>query len=182
MKPDTQRLNNFWREQLDTFVEQLADDIKAHAGPGYATMPRDRLLDIVKRHVQAWLAALEAGDPAQLVDLTHTAASQRIDDGIEISEVMRGTDAARERIWRLMAQLYAAGDWDMDVVEMVERWLHEVRKAVVDGYSGHFQEASERLAERERALADQSRLIQELSVPIVPIHEGVLGLPLVGAI
>ncbi len=95
---------------------------------------------------------------------------------------MLGTDTVRTHIWRLMAQLYAAGDWDMDVVELVERWLHEVRKAVVDGYSGHFQQASDQLAERERALQAQSQLIQELSVPIVPIHEGVLVLPLVGAV
>jgi rsbT co-antagonist protein RsbR len=182
MKPDTNRLSTFWREQLDTFVEQLADDMKAHAGTSYAAMPRDRLLGIVKEHIQAWLTSLDAGDPAQLIDVTHTAASQRIEDGIEIREVMRGADITREHIWRLMGQLYAAGDWDLDVVELVERWLHEVRKAVVDGYSGHFQEASERLAERERALEDQSRLIQELSVPIVPIHEGVLVLPLVGAV
>jgi rsbT co-antagonist protein RsbR len=182
MKPDTQRLNSFWRERLDTFVEQLADDMKTQAGMAYATMPRDRLLEILKTHVQAWLAALDAGDPAALIDVTHAAASERIDDGIEIREVMRGTDMTRKHVWQLMGQLYAAGDWDMDVVELVERWLHEVRKAVVDGYSRHFQEASERLAERERALEDQSRLIQELSVPIVPIHEGVLVLPLVGAV
>lgn len=182
MKPDTQRLNSFWREQLDTFVEQLADDLKAQAGTAYAAMPRDRLLAILKEHVQAWLTALDAGDPAALIDSTHAAASQRISDGVEIREVMGSTDLTRKHVWQLMGQLYAAGDWDMDVVEMVERWLHEVRKAVVDGYSGHFEEASQRLAERERALEDQSRLIQELSVPIVPIHEGVLVLPLVGAV
>jgi len=182
MKPDTNRLNSFWRDQQDTFVEQLADDIKAHAGPSYAAMPRDKLLDTIKGHTQAWLVALETGDPAALIDFTHTTASQRIQDGIEISEVMLGTDITRKHVWQLMGQFYAAGDWDMDVVELVERWLHEVRKAVIDGYSGHFQEASERLAERERALEDQSQLIQELSVPIVPIHEGVLVLPLVGAV
>ena len=124
MKPDTNRLSTFWRDQLDAFVGQLADDIKEHAGSSYAAMPRDKLLDIVRGHVQAWLASLEAGDPAQLIEVTHTAASQRIEDGIEIREVMRGTDATRQQIWRLMGELYAAGDWDMDVVELVERWMH----------------------------------------------------------
>jgi rsbT co-antagonist protein RsbR len=182
MKPDTKRLSQFWREQIDTFVEQLADETMAQAGPSYAEISRGKLVESLKAHVQAWLSALDSSDPSPLTDVTHRLSSQRIDDGFEIHEVMRGTDIVRKHIWQLMAQLYAAGDWDMDVVELVERWLHEVRKAVVDGYSGHFQQASDQLAERERALQAQSQLIQELSVPIVPIHEGVLVLPLVGAV
>jgi rsbT co-antagonist protein RsbR len=44
------------------------------------------------------------------------------------------------------------------------------------------QEARKRLAEHEQAFADQSQLIRELSSPIMPIHEGVLVLPMVGAV
>jgi rsbT co-antagonist protein RsbR len=70
----------------------------------------------------------------------------------------------------------------MDVVEQVERLLHEQRKAVSAGYDQALREAQERVDRRERDFDMQSRIIQELSTPIVPIYEGVLVLPLVGAV
>jgi rsbT co-antagonist protein RsbR len=70
----------------------------------------------------------------------------------------------------------------MDVVAKVEHWLHEMRNGVVRSYGVTLVQAEQGLAEREQAIEYQRRLIQELSVPIVPIHEGVLVLPLVGAI
>jgi rsbT co-antagonist protein RsbR len=70
----------------------------------------------------------------------------------------------------------------MDAVEQIERWLHEMRNSVMGSYGETFREAEQQLADREDRLAAQSQLIQELSAPIVPIHEGVLVLPLVGTI
>jgi rsbT co-antagonist protein RsbR len=182
MKPDLQRLNSFWRDQSDTFIEKLCDDVAAHAGPAYLAMPREELRAALTQTVQAWYRSLDANDPAPLVDYIHKLSLQRVTAGIDINEVMSVIDIIRTHIWRMMAELYASGDWDMDVVEHIEGWLHEERKAIMHGYSKHFQDASDRLAERERAIEAQSRLIQELSAPIVPIHKGVLVLPLVGTI
>jgi rsbT co-antagonist protein RsbR len=95
---------------------------------------------------------------------------------------MRVVDILREIVWQALARAYAAGDWDMDVVAEAERWLHEMRNGVVRSYGMTLDQAEQGLAEREQAIEYQRRLIQELSVPIVPIHEGMLVLPLVGAI
>jgi rsbT co-antagonist protein RsbR len=182
MKPDLQRLSSFWRDQSDTFIEKLCDDVAAHAGPAYLTMPREELYASLTQTVQAWYSSLDANDPAPLVDYIHKLSLERVTAGIDINEVMGVIDIIRVHIWRMMSELYASGDWDMDVVEHVEAWLHEERKAIMQSYSKHFEDASDRLAERERAIEAQSRLIQELSAPIVPIHKGVLVLPLVGTI
>lgn len=182
MSSGIERLNSFWREQSDTFIKNLSDDLIAHANSVSATQPRDQVIDALKQTVQAWQASLEENDPTPLLDFSHRLGLQRAVDRIDVDEAMFVIDRVRSHLWHLMAQLYAAGDWDMDVVEQIERWLHEERKAIVASYGRIWQEAQDSLAERERAIEAQRRLIQELSTPIVPIHEGVLVLPLVGAV
>jgi rsbT co-antagonist protein RsbR len=182
MSSDSKRLAQFWRDQGDAFNEALYDDLVSRAGSFYAAIPREELLGSIGQMAQRWQAALEANDPAPLIDFTRQLALQRSESHVAVDDIMHVIDSLREQLWRLMGQLYVAGDWDMDVVEQVERWLHEQRKAVVSSYGQTWQEAQDRLEEREQALQDQSRLIQELSTPIVPIYEGVLVLPLVGAV
>jgi rsbT co-antagonist protein RsbR len=177
-----ERLNSLWREHNDAFIEALWGDIVARGGPSYAAMPREQLLDALKRTVQAWQTSLEANDPTALTDHIHTVGLQRAASGVGVDEIMQVVDVTRDHIWKLMAQVFSSGDWDIDTVEQVERWLHEERKAIVSGYRQTWTEASERLAERERAVETQRHIIQELSTPIVPIYEGVLVLPLVGAV
>lgn len=179
MKPDTTRLSQFLREQHDTFVDELVKSISEEAP---SNIQSNQLVSLVQANVQYWITSLETGDPQPLFQGTLSQVSMYIDEGISIDTLMTIVNVIRQHIWQLMGKFYSAGDWDMDVVELVERWLHEVRRTIISGYNKHFEEASERLAERERAIEAQSRLIQELSVPIVPIHEGVLVLPLVGAV
>lgn len=182
MSSGIRRLNNFWRDQGDEFVEDLADDLQTHGQARYRAQPREQVVEALRQTVQVWQESLGANDPTPLLDFSHRVGLQHVADRIDVDEAMYVIDRMRTHLWQLMAQLYAAGDWDMDVVEQVERWLHEERKAIVSSYGRTWQEAQDRLVEREQAIEAQGRLIQELSTPIVPIHEGVLVLPLVGAV
>lgn len=182
MNPGIERLYSFWREQTDTFTADLTRDFKTHAGPDYTAIPYEEMAESFRVTVEAWLASLEADDPAPILNYTRRIAMHRARNRVDVNEAETVIDWSRTYLWRLMAQLYAAGDWDMDVVEQMERWLHEQRKALVSSYNIVWHEAQNRLIEREQALVAQGRLIEQLSVPIVPIHEGVLVLPLVGAV
>lgn len=182
MSAGTERLNSFWRDQGDAAIERLCDDIAALNTPTYTGMPHAQLLDLTQNIVRAWQRALEADGPEPLIDFARETTLQRAADSADITEVMQVVDVTRKHIWGVMAQMYAAGDWDMDLVEKVEGWLHEERKTIVGSYEQTWQEAQARLAEREQAIEAQSQLIQQLSTPIVPIHEGILVLPLVGAV
>jgi rsbT co-antagonist protein RsbR len=182
MSPSLADLNRYWIEHDDAFTDAVTDDIMAHAGSSYADAPREQVRENTQRIFQSWHAALEQNNPAPLIESLRQVVLQRARDTVDVGQMMLVLDVARKHIWQLMAQLYAHGDWDLDVVELVERWQHEQRKVVVSAYGEVLHEAQERLAEREGALEAQSRLIQELSAPIVPIHEGVLVLPLVGAV
>jgi len=177
-----EQFTNFWRDHADAFVEQVCADILSRRDLSASAQEREPLISSMENYAQAWLASLEAADSTTLTEFMHNHTMQRIPQGMDVNDMMHVSDIIRTNMWRIMGQFYAAGDWDMDVVEQIERWLHETRKAIMLGYSQTFQEASKRLADRERALEDQSRLIQELSAPIVPIYEGILVLPLVGTI
>lgn len=182
MSAGTKRLNSFWRDQGDAATARLSDDIAALNTPTYTSMSRTELLEFTENVVRAWQKALDSNDPTPLIDFSREAALQRAEESTDVAEVMQVVDIMRKHIWEMMGRLYTSGDWDMDVVEQVERWLHEERKAIVSSYVQTWQEAQSRLAEREQAIEDQSRLIQELSTPIVPIYQGILVLPLVGVV
>jgi rsbT co-antagonist protein RsbR len=182
MSPSLADFNRYWLEHDDAFTDAVTDDIMAHTGSSYADAPRDQVRENTRRIFQSWHTALEKNTSAPLIESLRQVVLQRARESVDVAQMMLVLDVARKHIWQLMAQLYANGDWDMDLVELVERWQHDQRKVVVSAYGEALHEAQERLAEREGALEAQSRLIQELSAPIVPIHEGVLVLPLVGAV
>jgi rsbT co-antagonist protein RsbR len=182
MSAGTKRLNSFWRDQGDAATARLCDDIAALNAPTYTGMSRTELLEFTENVVRAWQKALDTNEPTPLIDFSRETALQRAAESTDVAEVMQVVDMMRKHIWELMGRLYASGDWDMDTVEQIERWLHEERKAIVSSYVQTWQEAQSRLAEREQAIEDQSRLIQQLSTPIVPIYQGILVLPLVGVV
>jgi rsbT co-antagonist protein RsbR len=182
MLPNTEHLARFWRDYAQTFVDGVMDDFVARSIRSYPEAVLDAQRENVNEMVRVWLAALEANSPTPLTEFIKKLSIRHANDGKDIDDVMLAVDLFRHHIWRLMKRFYAAGDWDMDVVELVERWIHENRKAIVSGFNEKWREGVTDLAERERALEAQRQLIQELSAPIVPIHAGVLLLPLVGAV
>jgi rsbT co-antagonist protein RsbR len=177
----SEKVLNHWREQGDAFIVQFADALAERCGPTYASMPRDVLLQTASRIVQLWQDALASGDSTRLLEQA-AIISQRASEYMAIDTQMCVLDVFRTHLWELLEHVFAGGDWDIELVEQLERWLHNTRTAIVGGYGQTLAEAQRQLAEREQALSDQSLLIQELSAPIVPIHEGVLVLPLVGAV
>lgn len=181
MKPDTKRLGLFWQERQQEFADKFADELGEKVA-SYGALPRYLRSDLVTAYTNDWIQSLIDGSPSQVIDGAVDAVPALISEGITLHDFLESCGLLRKEIWALMGQLYAAGDWDMDVVESVERWIHEHSKIATIGFNERSQLAAEQLAERERAIEAQSQLIQELSVPIVPMHEGVLVLPLVGAV
>lgn len=181
MNIDLARFSAFWKEHLDEFVDRVVARLP-EAGPSYAALSEAQRRQAASNGAQGWLDALDQGDTGPIVAASQAIGRSRSAANFAIDEVMRVYDLFREQMWWLLRQMYAGGDWNPDLIEQVESWLHLQRSVVVNGYGQALQETRSNLAEREQDLANQRLLIQELSTPIVPIHEGVLVLPLVGAI
>src|SRR5204863_5106321 len=103
--------------------------------------------------------------------LARSIGQRRAEAHVTMDQLMRVMDILREIVWQALRRAYAAGDWDIDVVANIEHWLHEMRNGVISSYGVTFDQSEQNLAEREQATDYQRRLIQALSVPIVPIDE-----------
>jgi rsbT co-antagonist protein RsbR len=182
MPSDMERISALWREQSATYCEDLTDDILANAGPSYAPIPREQMLAASRLVVAAWQAAFDANDSTPIREFARQMGRRRAEGHVVMDDIMRVVDIIRAGVWRLLAGAYSGGEWNIAIVTQLEDWLHEMRNAVVSSYGITLQATEEGLAQREQAMEIQRRLIQELSTPIVPIHEGVLVLPLVGTI
>jgi rsbT co-antagonist protein RsbR len=182
MNLDFERLCQVWRDESEANIEQLTDQMQSRAGPAYAAIPRDELLRSARQAITTWQTALDSGDGTPVDEFARSIGQRRAEAHVTMDQLMRVVDILREIVWQALGRAYAAGDWNMDVVSNIEHWLHEMRNGVVTSYGVTFEQSEQNLAEREQAIEYQRRLIQELSVPIVPIDEGVLVLPLVGAI
>jgi rsbT co-antagonist protein RsbR len=182
MPPNLERISAIWRDQSSTYCEQLANNFQAHAGPSYASMSHDQLLAAARQVVGAWQTTLDTSDNTSLRQGASRIGRWRAESHMAIDEILRVVDIVREGIWQALARAYEGTDWDIAAVEQIEGWLHEMRSAAISSYSMVLTEMKEGLAEREQAIEAQRQLIYELSTPIVPIHAGVLVVPLVGTI
>jgi rsbT co-antagonist protein RsbR len=182
MSANLEHIGAIWREQSNAYCEQFTTNALAHAGPTYANIPRDQLRPVLQQVVDVWQVAFDTHDSTLLREFSIRIGRRRGEAHMMIDDSMRVLDIIRDGLWQALALAYEGTDWDIAAVAQVEAWMHEMRNGVVNGYGITFQTTEEGLAEREQAIEVQRRLIYELSTPIVPIHAGVLVLPLVGTI
>ncbi|HNP69847.1 MAG TPA: STAS domain-containing protein [Kouleothrix sp.] len=180
--PALRKLIDAWQSQQADFVDRLVDDLRTQGSPSYSNMPREELRDTLAKSVDAWIQSLEAGDFATLVQFARQTAQHRASSQIPLGEVLHVVDILRAHLWDLMEQIYEPREWDHHTIRLIEGGLAEQAKAIISAYTDVMRDAQDLLAERDQAIAYQGRLIQELSTPIVPIYEGVLVLPLTGAV
>jgi rsbT co-antagonist protein RsbR len=182
MTTPRQQLLAHWRAEQDRFVDDLARDMQAHSGPTYRGVPFEQLRDNVAGVIRAWHTFLESGDLTALFAISHRIGQQRAIERIDVDDAMALVDIVREHILAFADQFFAGEPLDPELMRAIETALHQERKAMISAYGTAMTEAQARLAEREQALEAQGQLIQQLSSPILPIHEGVLVLPLVGTL
>lgn len=182
INPALRTLVDFWKAHQHEFIERMTDDMHANGSPSYRNMPRAALADSITKTVEVWQESLEAGDFAPLIAFTHEVGQRRASTQVPLGEVLYAVDTMRAHMWDLMEQAYQDHDWDHRAIRQVEAGLVEQAKSIVGAYTELMRQAQDLLAERDQAIAYQGRLIQELSTPIVPIYEGVLVLPLTGAV
>lgn len=182
MGSELERIGAMWREQGDAYSEILTDEILAKAGESYRTIERDQMLAASQRVIAAWQTAFDTNDSTSIREFALQMGRRRSAAHVAMDDIMRVVDIIRAGILDLLSRAYSDGNWDIALFTQLEGWLHEMRNSVVHSYGETLQAAEAGVAQREEALMAQRQLIQELSTPIVPIHQGILVLPLVGII
>lgn len=173
----------FLRSQQEAFIETLTDMVKLHVGGFYVTAPRDQVRTSAQRLTAGWMEALRLGDPSPIREMTKVLSRGRAVQNVAPTNLLGALDCVRRALWGALRQFFELrGGFDADLVETLESWMHAERQVVLESYADVLQDTRQQLTEREQLLADQTKLIQELSTPIVPILTGVLILPMVGVL
>jgi anti-anti-sigma factor len=133
---------------------------------------------ILMAGIDALIGMLQQSRPV-LEQTLHQHAHGQMRDGIERDDALELLDAQRDAIYRMIGQSALGPREIAEATRALEDLAHQSARAIIDAYH---QDVIERLRE---ASATQERLreaIQELSIPIIPLYNGVLVVPLVGRV
>lgn len=169
----------FWRDNMPLFAEGLYTSV-VQSLPSYARLPREDLMASIDRKAQLWQELLLTGDPTNVLATTRSLGAMRVRAQVPLSELMATSDLFRKQVWLMARRFFDPSAWPIDAIEQMEEWTQFDRGEVIGTYNDLLRQAWNGIAEREQALEQQRRMIQELAAPIVSIYSGIVLLPLVG--
>lgn len=169
----------YWQERIEPFTAAVFDTMVS-TWPHYASLPREELIESIRMKIQLYQEMLRTGDPTPVVKRTHELVFSRLDGRMPLSEMLGSADAFRDQIWQLLREFYPADRWPIDAIEQFDQWVRADRNEAGMAYSKAMFDIWGELDDRSEQLEQQQRLIADLSTPLMPIHAGVLVLPLVG--
>ena len=123
MPPNLERISAIWRDQSSTYCEQLTNDILAHAGPSYASIPHDQMMPVSRQVVGVWQTAFDTNDSTPIREFAQRIGQRRAKSHVIMDDIMRVVDIIREGIWQAMARAYEGADWDIAAIAQIEGWL-----------------------------------------------------------
>jgi rsbT co-antagonist protein RsbR len=160
-------------QHLSGMVETMVDQVVAENIETYAAIPRERLTQLVTAAVEAFQHDLQAGAAQHFPGYWQRVAGARARQNGQVGDIFRALVIAEEVMNNVM--LAAIGD-DLVVRDWWRQRLHELMRRGGEALSVAF------ITAHEEIIREQAQHIRELSTPLIPMHTGVLILPLVGVI
>jgi rsbT co-antagonist protein RsbR len=162
-----------FRSATPAIVDELTDQLIAEQIETYAALPRDRLHQLSVAVVDALGRDLAEDTPRHFPGYWEQVAGLRAEQGGQIDEILRAVEIG-EAIVDAHLQAALAGDAEARVW-----WVGRLHKIIHHGVIALVRIF---INAHEQLIRNQALQIRELSVPIIPLHTGILVLPLVGAI
>ncbi|MBX0327102.1 STAS domain-containing protein [Oscillochloris sp. ZM17-4] len=127
--------------------------------------------------------ALVTGSEETIVSRLTNAGADRAQDGYMIDDILIAIRHVRNFVWDRAEQFIAAGAALLPAdARALEDLLHLMSRTLMLGYSQTYQQTMQAVAQQAAEIEAQRYTIRELGTPILPLYEGVIALPLVGAI
>lgn len=152
----------------ERFIRELPE-----VGPHYAALTPDQIREGATASVDALVRAIVEHNYDIHRRRWFEVAQMRAGMGFPVEEVQAAATRLRWIVYDLLHQVYgsdAAGE--LLAVKAVEECFHRGSLAIAESFDRFY-------ASQQRQL---EHAMSELSAPIVPIHEGILVLPLIGSI
>ncbi len=170
----------FIRERLPQTRERLCKAVQAESS-GYATIPAADLSPALQRSVETICALFGDNDSGPVNEWAPQIGERRARMELSLDDMMTVVTRIREFCWQELdafgSDRLAIGD-----VRHFEDAINEFNRLLLLGYSQAMLALQQELRDQAEQIEAQQQTIRELSTPILPLYEGILVLPLVGAI
>jgi rsbT co-antagonist protein RsbR len=163
------------RDHHDAIVAEISDALVQATGNRYGALPQEERHKRVSAGFDALLEDFASGAPApsgRLVTFFAERTPVRVRQGFDIDDIQLSLTACEQALSRFFRRHLPSSEEQLDAVERVFELCEAARAACF---------ASAVKAHRE-LLREQVAVVQSLSTPILPLYQGVLVLPLIGAV
>ncbi|HEY1011435.1 MAG TPA: STAS domain-containing protein [Herpetosiphonaceae bacterium] len=168
-----QRIVEAFEQHLDNLIPTAVERVLGSRHPFYSRLPAAVLQQAVGGAFRAVLADLRQGTDTTFANFLLAASQQRVEQGATPSDVMSGFNIGIETVNDFFNEHFAA---DADARASWFTAIHAI------SFNAAIAISDAMIAERERRILAQATQLRETSTPIIPIYEGIVVLPLIGAI
>jgi rsbT co-antagonist protein RsbR len=182
MTNTTAAFGAYLREHLDEGFESLAERVHQESA-AYRTQGMDGIRKTFRSTMLLICDALITGSNDIVVSRLTNTGADRAQDGYLIDDILLVITSIRDFIWD-HAERFTAGGTAMLLADTraLEDLLHLLSNTLMLGYSQTYQQTMMAVSQQAAEIEAQRYTIRELGTPILPLHEGVIAMPLVGAI
>ncbi|HEY0607861.1 MAG TPA: STAS domain-containing protein [Herpetosiphonaceae bacterium] len=161
-----------YREHFDELVEETTVRVLKEAGGMYATLTPDQLRPRVVTGLGALARDLAEPVPHYFGEFWAEMSYHRAREGYTITDVQQTITIVEEVTGRLFHREIPDLAERLAAIEHLYRACAATRNALFRSF----------VKANEEVIRTQAAIVQELSSPVIPIYEGILVLPLIGAI
>ncbi len=172
----------FCEARLSDAAERFTDSLRAQK-PNYAAMDRAALLQAVTTSLKTLIQAISTGDMEPFLTHARSVGQARASSGFIAADMFTALNELRHVTWDLI-EAFDREHHTVTVahVKQFEDAMHAFGKELLASFSTAYRQLQLQIHDQALQIESQQQTIRELSTPILPLYEGILVLPLVGAI
>jgi rsbT co-antagonist protein RsbR len=146
-------------------------------------MDRAALLQAVTTSLKTLIQAISTGDMEPFLTHARSVGQARASSGFIAADMFTALNELRHVTWDLI-EAFDREHHTVTVahVKQFEDAMHAFGKELLASFSTAYRQLQLQIHDQALQIESQQQTIRELSTPILPLYEGILVLPLVGAI
>jgi rsbT co-antagonist protein RsbR len=167
------RITTAFRAAMPAIIDELTDRLIAEQVEPYASIARAQLHGLSTAAVTAFEQDLAADTTEHFPAYWERIAGMRAEQGGDVAEILRAVTIGEQAMDSRMRVVFA------DEPELRAAWAYRMHHIL---HRGVVMLSQVFIVAHERMIQAQALQIRELSTPLIPLHAGILALPLVGTI
>lgn len=172
----------YLREHLDEGFNAIVEHVFQESD-SYHTLGIERIHQSVRSSLLLICDALITGSTQTVVARLANVGADRAEEGFKIEDILLVITYIRDFIWDHFER-FALSQTLQPLIDArsLEDILHLLSRTMMLGYSQTYQQTMQELSLQTAEIEAQRYTIRALGTPILPLYEGIIALPLVGAI